>query len=272
MNCLISIVIPCFNHGEYIVDAVNSIQIEKYRDIFEIIVVNDGSTDLYTVSKLKELSGKGVNVIHQENEGLASARNKGIEHSRGKFILPLDSDNRIVPEVFIEAAQIMENDLDIDMIYTDAKYFGERKGNWIIGSFDGIKLLIFNYIDACALIRKKTLVELGYYDKNMPAMGNEDWDLWINFFLNSRKIVYLPKIGFHYRVTNNSMSVTTTRYNFDRNRNYIYEKYIELISKSLKDVYFNFQEVKNEMESLQKYIKNNKLKTILKIIVGRKII
>ncbi len=176
---IISIITPCFNHGIYLEDAINSTLTNNGCLNFEHLIINDGSTDEFTLNKLDELSKRGLNVIHQENSGLAKARNKGISVSRGKYILPLDADNRIHPMVFKKAVEIMEQDPDISMTYTDARYFGLKQGLWKIGKFNQFNLLVRNQIDACSLIRKETLDEIGGYDENMPAMGNEDWELWI---------------------------------------------------------------------------------------------
>jgi glycosyltransferase involved in cell wall biosynthesis len=222
---LISVIIPCYNDGIFLDDAIASLDLTNNNPVIEVIIINDGSDDLFTLSKLSQLSAKGIKVIHQQNCGLATARNKGIQKASGKYILPLDSDNKIVPKVFFEAANIMEDNADVDMVFTNAYYFGEKESEWIVGPLNVLKLLFSNYIDACTLIRKNTLLNLGMFDSNMPAMGNEDWELWINFFVNSKKMEYLPKIGFYYRIRLKSMSVLTTRPNFEKNREYIYYKY-----------------------------------------------
>src|SRR5688572_23321549 len=126
---LISVVIPCFNHGHFIAEAITSVQQDKYQE-FEIIVVDDGSTD-DTASVVKNFAE--VKYIYQENRGLAAARNYGIHHARGRYILPLDSDNKIIPEVFLEAAEKMNDDEVIDAVYTNAHYFGDKEDEWIVG-------------------------------------------------------------------------------------------------------------------------------------------
>lgn len=272
MRPLITVITPCYNHGLFLEEAISSLNLEKNKDFLELIVINDGSTDEYTLAKLKEFSEKGIRIINQENQGLAAARNIGIEYARGKYILPLDSDNKILPEVFAEAANIMENDASIDLVYTDAFYFGEKNGKWVVGSFDGLKLLAYNYIDACTLIRKETLVHSGGYDRNMPAMGNEDWELWVNFFLNKRKIFYLPKIGFHYRVTHNSMSVTSTRPNAEKNRQYIITKHTGLILNQFDSIIGEIINLKSKINSIEYYLRQNKFKSIIKILIGKKIV
>src|SRR5437899_68511 len=93
----VSVIIPCFNHGEFLMDAVHSVE-ECARTLYEIIIVNDGSTDPPTVQLLKDLEEKGYNIINQNNQGLAAARNNGIAAATANYILPLDADNKIRPE------------------------------------------------------------------------------------------------------------------------------------------------------------------------------
>ena len=92
----ISIVITSFNQGDFLIDALASV--ERYRHIkdTEIIIVDDGSKDRRTCEVLSNLSAKGYKVIRQHNQGLPAARNTGIQHARGEFIIFLDDDNRLL--------------------------------------------------------------------------------------------------------------------------------------------------------------------------------
>ena len=272
MTSLISVIIPCFNQGIFLEEAISSLNIHKYTNLFEVIVVNDGSTDAITLTKLSELSSRGIQILNQDNLGLAAARNAGVQHSKCKYVLPLDCDNKIVPEIFIEAAKLMEQNAGIDMVYTDAYYFGQREGEWVVGPFDGKKLLFDNYVDACTLIRKSTLLELGMYETEMPFMGHEDWELWVNFYLNNKHIVYLPKKGFYYRVRQDSMSVTSSNPNRDKNKLYIYLKHPDLIAKKIYSLEYDIDILNKKIKSFEHYIKNRKVKAILKIILGRQIV
>ena len=92
--CKVSVVIPCFNHGEFLPEAVCSATCIE-RDDIELIVVDDGSTDERTRKEMDALPAQGIKVIRQENKGLAAARNAGIAISRGEYILPLDADDRL---------------------------------------------------------------------------------------------------------------------------------------------------------------------------------
>ena len=89
---LVSVVIPCYNSGIYIEKAINSVKNQTYKNV-EIIVVNDGSTDSYTLKYFKNV--KNITLINQKNKGLPNARNVGIKKAKGKYILPLDADDWI---------------------------------------------------------------------------------------------------------------------------------------------------------------------------------
>lgn len=113
---LISIVIPCFNHGKYIADALQSIANTQIQYSYEIIIVDDGSTDSLTINKLLELEQAGFHIIRQQNGGPAKARNTGIEQAIGKYILPLDADNKIHPNYINKGIPLLESGF-ADIIY-----------------------------------------------------------------------------------------------------------------------------------------------------------
>lgn len=97
----ISVIIPCFNDGKYIEEALASLQLERNQGKLEVIIVNDGSTDGLTLDTLNRIRGRGISVIEQVNQGPAVARSTGIQQAAGDYILPLDSDNKIDPDVFL---------------------------------------------------------------------------------------------------------------------------------------------------------------------------
>src|SRR6185437_4806309 len=141
--------IPCFNHGEFLPEAVASVLAMK-RDDVELIVVDDGSTDERTHKEMSVLIASGISVIRQENKGLSSARNAGIRASKGEYILPLDADNRLRPGCIDHGTRILGPDPQVGVVYGDAEYIGIRAGRWRVGPFNQNQLLERNYIDACA--------------------------------------------------------------------------------------------------------------------------
>ena len=131
----VSVIIPCYNHGQYIKEAIQSVEECREKDLYEIIILNDGSTDKYTIEILQELANAGYNVINQANQGLGAARNNAIRMARGKYILPLDSDNKIYPEYIYESIKILDAEPGIAMVYGDWEYFGEKTGRHSVGEF-----------------------------------------------------------------------------------------------------------------------------------------
>ena len=272
MTPLISIIIPCYNHGLFLDDAINSVRRTGFEDIFEIIVINDGSTDAYTLQKLAAFAANGITVLDQPNQGLAHARNNGIMHSSGQYILPLDADNKIRPEVFIKAAEILQADPDITVVYTDVQYFGDKTHQRSVGEFNIHQLIDWNYIDACSLISKKAIVRAGFYDPVMPAMVHEDWDLWITIASQAGKFYYLQEVGYDYRVVSDSMSFITTGPGTLQNKEYLFRKHASYIGVCYTRLLEQYNEEVSTSKKISKYIHANRIKTCARLITGKTIL
>lgn len=203
----VSIVIPCYNHGVMLREALASVEQVRNANLLEVIIVDDGSSEAETTRILEEVGQAGHSVVAQSNRGLSAARNVGIRLAKGEFILPLDSDNRVRDAYLNEAASLLKDNPSLDVIYADAEYFGERNGRWHVPEFDLSSLIRANFIDACALYRKSLWEKVGEYDEHMPSMGWEDWDFWLRVAAHGGAFFHLPKIGFDYRVRSDSMIV-----------------------------------------------------------------
>lgn len=258
---LISIVIPCYNHGIYIDEAIKSVEEYKNND-YEIIIINDGSTDSFTNIRLEELKSKGYNVIFQTNQGLGKTRNNGIKIAKGKYILPLDSDNKIKPEFIIKAIDVLENNSSISIVYSDKHIFGNYNDLIKVGEFNLSFLLNENYIDACAIFRKKVWNDIGGYDETM-ILGWEDWDFWLSAIEKDFLFYYIPEPLYYYRVLENSMiRQLISNPNISSLLNYIYKKHISLLLKEYRRVN---SELNNNLE-LREYENQHPFRTSLKFI------
>jgi glycosyltransferase involved in cell wall biosynthesis len=195
-------------------EALASVEKVRNENLIEVIIVDDGSSEAETIRILKEVAEGGDCVVSQPNRGLGAARNAGIRLAKGDFILPLDSDNRIRYAYLNEAASLLKDNPSLDVIYADAEYFGERSGRWQIPEFDLLSLVRTNFIDACALYRKRLWEKVGGYDEHMPSMGWEDWDFWLRVAAHGGTFFHLPKIGFDYRVRSDSMIVKTIGFDY----------------------------------------------------------
>jgi len=210
----VSIVIPCFNQGAMLREALASVEHVRNANLLEVIVVDDGSSEIETKKILTEVVKVGYCVVPQPNRGLGAARNAGIRLARGEFILPLDSDNRVRDAYLNEAVSLLKDNPSLDVIYADAEYFGDRSGPWQIPEFNLLSLVRTNFIDACALYRKSLWEKVGGYDEHMPSMGWEDWDFWLRIAAHGGSFFHLPKIGFDYRVQKDSMIVKTVGFDY----------------------------------------------------------
>ena len=204
-----SIIIPCYNHGHYLKEALDSALHSDFND-YEVIVVDDGSTDEDTLSIIEELKSQlrdrqNVIFIRQENQGLAGARNNGIRAAKGEYILPLDADNRIRPHYLRKATEVLDNNPAIGVVYAYAKFIGERDGFWEFPAFDARRLLLENFVEACSVLRKSVWEDCGGYDPDMGIMGYEDWDLWIGAMEKGWKFHLLTEPLFDYRFRKDSM-------------------------------------------------------------------
>lgn len=239
MQPLLSVVIPCFNHGSYIQDALTSVA-EIKGIAYEVIIVNDGSTDAFTIQKLAELEAEGYQVIHQTNSGLAATRNRAIAAAKGIYILPLDADNKIRPEYVYKAIPLLESK-ETDIVYCRPEFFGNVTSgrDYETRSFDILDLSIENYIDACAVYRKDMWEKLGGYDPDMPFMGQEDWEFWIHAYSKGYRFTFLNEQLFFYRVVGNSMIAQMSAADkTSLNHQYLVRKHAEYFSESYRRLYY----------------------------------
>jgi glycosyltransferase involved in cell wall biosynthesis len=274
----ISVVVPCFNDGSFLNDAISSIGNKSDWFNWEIIIVNDGSTDVDTLSILKEIEERGIRVVHQGNLGLATARNNGIAVSRGKYIILLDADNMLNASVFEEAVECLEKTPHVKAVYTDHEILDCSLESKIIvvGEPSIAHLMNYNYIDACAVFRRELFNDVGYYDPDMPKMGQEDWEFWIRLLVSGYAVKYLNKVGFKYRVRNESMIHSFVPDDYEKNKEYIYLKYSKVLPKIFEKIAI---ELKHKDEEIQRrsekveyfkvYLSKHPLRTVVKLIMGR---
>ncbi len=200
---LVTVVIPCYNHGKFIEESIGSVLAQTCPD-FEIIVVNDGSTDPFTTTLLKELQAEKTTVVHTANQGLAEARNTGIRRARGRYILPLDADDRIAPTYLEKAVAILEADPEVGIVYCRAQLFGAADCEWQLPDYSPQAMLLDNIIFCSALFRREDWQLSGGYDPGM-VYGWEDYEFWLGLLERGRKVVKIPEMLFFYRVASDSM-------------------------------------------------------------------
>ncbi|MCL4552088.1 MAG: glycosyltransferase family 2 protein [Candidatus Marsarchaeota archaeon] len=227
-DATVSVVIPCYNHGHFLNEAIPSVE-HAGATKYEIIVVNDGSTDSGTLEIIKNLEARGYNVINQANQGLSASRNNGIRAASGRYILTLDADNKVKPTYMEQARAVLDKNDEVGVVYSDFIYFGDKSYTKRLRDFSFPHLLASNYIDACAVFRKSVWEQCGGFDVNLKT-GHEDWEFWISVAERGWKFHHLKEPLFYYRVRGNAMTSQMMRpETFHESTHYIFAKHLDTL-------------------------------------------
>jgi len=207
----VSVVIPCYNAGATLDEAVQSALAQTWDDL-EVVVVDDGSSDPATIALLDGANWPRTRVIRQANAGPAAARNVAIRASTGEFILPLDADDRIAPSYVAKALAILQERPEVGIVYCRAERFGAANGPWELPDYDIRELAIDNVIFVTSLFRRADWERVGGFNEHLRH-GVEDYDFWLKLVGLGRDVVQLDEVLFHYRV---QASSRTTGFSADR--------------------------------------------------------
>ncbi|MFY0543725.1 glycosyltransferase family 2 protein [Brevibacillus sp. H7] len=193
---LVSIVIPCYNYGKYLEEAIDSCLASSFKDI-EIIVVNDGSTDPDTFQVLKKLNKPKTRVIHQPNRGASAARNAGVRVARGIYIYPLDADDTIHPSLLAKEVAILNARPKVGFVSSWMRCFGHKNLVIKYGRYNFYRLIFRNMIVSGSMFRKKAWKQVGGYNEKLK--GYEDWDFWISLGEKGWLGYIIPEPLFQHR-------------------------------------------------------------------------
>lgn len=211
MNENVSIIVPYYNLGKYLEEAIISCLDQTYRNI-EIIVINDGSTEEYSTAIFEELKNKykDVKFISQKNQGLVATRNNGIKIAKGKYICCLDADDKIEP-TYIEkiVSNFNEND-STGFVTTYAQFFGDQDTVWKTSSNEPLRLLTENIIHVSSVFKKSIWEEVNGYSDYMDT-GYEDWEFWIKIVSKGYGWSLIAEPLFLHRIRENSMISTSDK-------------------------------------------------------------
>ncbi len=198
----VSIVMTCYNLGEYLQEALHSALAQTHPDL-EVLLIDDGSTDPATTTILDSLAPHPrLRVFRTTNQGVARARNFGIGQATGAYILPLDADDRILPEYAARAAIILDEHPDVAFVGCHYRTFGLRQANYRPEEYRLPDMLVENVVPIASVFRRSAWEEAGGYCAELNSI--EDWDLWIGMLERGRRGVVIPEILFEYRVRPNS--------------------------------------------------------------------
>ena len=194
----VSVIMPCYNDGQYIMEAIDSVRQQTYKD-WELIIVDDGSDDEETIRIIDSIQDENIKIYHTNHLRPAGARNYGIERANGIYILPVDSDDKIEKTYMEKAVKKIESNDKIGVVYCEADLFGEKTGKWQLPQYSFDKMLLDNIVFVTALFYKKDWESVGGFNTNMEA-GMEDYDFWLGILELGKEIYQIPEILFHYRI------------------------------------------------------------------------
>lgn len=263
---LVSIIIPCYNQGKFIDEAIKSVLSSTYQNI-EIIVVNDGSNDVYTNDLLKSNNWKNTTIYTISNKGVSNARNFGISKSKGEYLLLLDADDKISIEYIYKAVEILDIKSDVKVVCCDVALFGIKKGRLKLPQPSIEMLICQNTMVVTSLFRRSDFNLCGGFNDNMN-LGFEDWDFWLTLLENGGNIFKLDYLGFYYRIQRRSRNGSIDIEQFKKLRRQIYENHLSLFSKYFFDPINSFEYVliRNSLEYRIGTILLKPLKAILNIV------
>lgn len=187
----ISIIIPLYNQHKKLLKCLRSIKNQTFQD-FEIIIVNDGSTDI-TPQGLEELTlqfsdSPILHTIHQPNQGAPAARNRGFQESSGQYLLFCDADVIMKPDMLEKMSRVLDENPDISYVYSSFKFGWKKFKLW---EFDPERLRQMPYIHTTSLIRQENF---SGWDPNLKRL--QDWDLWLTMLEQGHIGKWIPEVLF----------------------------------------------------------------------------
>lgn len=266
---LVSIIVPCFNQAQFLSEALESVIKQTYNN-WECIIVNDGSPDhTEEVANTWLIKDDRFKYVKIENGGLSNARNVGIENADGEFILPLDADDKIGDTYLELAIEQFNKNINIKVVYSNAKKFGVVNEIWDLKPFTLKNLAKKNMMFCSALYRKTDWKKVGGYDLKM-IYGFEDWEFWINVLKNGGQVIKLPEVCFFYRIKEKSMVKNLTNKELTFLFDYMSLKHTEFFINHLGSFFKLEQNRIDDKRKFEKQLKSKKnaIKVLFKSFFG----
>ncbi|WP_396597064.1 glycosyltransferase family 2 protein [Dokdonia sp. R86516] len=252
----VTVIIPCYNDGAYVLEALQSIFAQTILPS-KIYIVDDGS-NIETKGVLRKINNDRVEILYQQNQGVCTARNYGINKATTKYILTLDADDSFENTFIEKSVYILDNITEVGVVCCFYKEFGEGVVNKDIIRPQGRTVTDFltkNNGVASALFRKECWVEVGGYDTQFKN-GYEDWDFWLSILRNSWKMEIIKEPLFNYRKKKSSRDAIAIALYDEELRMKIFKKHKDLYTENLgfilQQMIYKNNIAQDHLEKLQK--------------------
>jgi glycosyltransferase involved in cell wall biosynthesis len=210
---LLSVVIPHYNLGAFLPEAVESVLASDYRNL-EVLVIDDGSTDpesLDVIAALEErIEDARFRLVRQANAGLSAVRNAGAEMAKGEWVAFVDADDTVEPSFFGRAAWILRQYRNVHIVASWVRFFGSDNGIWHAWNPIFPYLLAHNLMIPICVVRRESFLAYGQNERRM-FYGLEDFESWISMVGAGCGGVAIPEILTRYRVRGASMFQSINR-------------------------------------------------------------
>ncbi|SEN33897.1 glycosyltransferase family 2 protein [Lihuaxuella thermophila] len=285
----ISIIIPCFNAGRFLVDAVDSIRKQPFQCEHECIVIDDGSTEAETLEALLETERAGDTIVirMEKNQGAQYARNVGIRLAKYDYILPLDADDCLNTDQEIlssgtyadRAIQVLEERPDVAFVHSISCMFGDYNG-YTISAYPvtSTQILHKHHAQTSIIYRKEDAIRAGCYHESILKW--QDWSFAVSllnarFKQNKENNIHFFEIPYHlYRIHNNPSRISSKNLSERKLTRLTIEHNLEIFSATFPNM--TVDEITNKVISSKPdkltdllYIASNNVQTALDMVNQR---
>ena len=208
---LITVLMPVYNARAFVADAIRSVLDQTCTD-FELLVIDDGSTD-GSAEVIKILADPRIVLVqHERNMGLVASLNEGIDRAKGRYIARMDADDRMLPDRLAKQLAYLEADPSFAVVAGFVELISERnepRGTWDMDRLAATPERIRSTMPRTNCIAHPSVMmrtEIARrYRYRGEQDGAEDWDLWMRLLADGRRIGKVPEVLLHYRVHSGSI-------------------------------------------------------------------
>lgn len=228
----VSVIIPAYNVAPYIGETLDSLLAQTFTD-YEVLLTNDGSTDATEAAVLPYQEKFGGRLIYQRqpNQGIAAARNAGLQRARGRYVALLDGDDIWLPEYLAKMVALLESDSALDLVFPNAWFWGSPNfsGREFQSVFPASEPVTFEkvlkrecYIFGLVMFKRELLETVGNFDEHLGA--SEDLDLWLRMLRHGCRFGFTrePLVKYRWRADSLSNNSEQLLKNLDR----VYRKWL----------------------------------------------